>query len=447
VRDRLCLFEARGNMVRVRADDGVTESVGTVQPTIVIGNGKGTVAGGHIVGTGEPSEPGVLVALDPEKGAIVWKAASPVGWQPVSADGAVLAGGYGKDFAAEVWAVRGDSGASLWRRGLGVKGRVAQVVAPGDGCAYAVVDEEGPDPMKVVACDVYALDVETGGVRWSYRIPAAKPEPCGVAADADLVVLAAPDGALHVLDALAGSLRARAPVDALLCDFQRFGMVVRAPMAYVLTGNPDVWGGRAPSPQHTLVAIDLDTTRARWKRVGPLSEYTRAVADGERIYVHTDGGEVRAFTLLDGALQWAWYPGVGGTALLVPPEAPRWLIVAGGDDRLGGTVGFDLRAARRRGHARTPIAGRVVPGSIPFELSGIPVHVADEVVRTDALGRFSAEVRGEGYAFAEAMPAHVKPRTPMDDPCATSSVERIALDGRRHADVKITIEFETCDQD
>jgi hypothetical protein len=110
-------------------------------------------------------------------------------------------------------------------------------------------------------------------------------------------------------------------------------------------------------------------------------------------------------------------------------------------------MGFDLHAPPRKGHVSTKITGRVAPAATAFELSGIPVHVADRVVRTDALGRFSAEVRGQGYALVDAMPWSVVPRTPIPDPCPTSSVDRVPLDGKAHTDVRITIEFPTCDQD
>jgi outer membrane protein assembly factor BamB len=456
VRDRLWLLE-RHNVARVRVDDGVTEHVGVVQPTrgmwgaIRIGDIWGVAVGGRIVGT----HGGVLVALDPETRAIVWKVAAPGVWQLASSDGAVLAAGYVGNDAGAVWALRGDSGASLWRRVLDVKGWVAQLVAPGDGRAYAVVEESGPGSFSVVACDVRALDAQTGKVRWSYQVPfanlpLANPRaPCGVAVDADIVVVAAPDGALHVLDAVTGSLRVRAPVDALLCDFREgFGMVVRAHMAYVLTGPPDDLAGMAPPPLHALVAIDLKTLATRWKLVGPLSEHTAAVADDDRIYVQTDGGEVLALSLLDGAVQWAWYAGLGGpTAMLVPPEAPHWLILASGVFGVGGTMGFDLHVQPRKGLIRTKIAGRIAPAATAFELSGIPVHVADQVVRTDALGRFSAEVRGQGYALVDAMPWSVVPRTPVLDPCPNSSVERVPLDAKAHTEVRITIEFPTCDED
>jgi outer membrane protein assembly factor BamB len=455
-RDRLWLFDRR-TIARVRANDGVTEHLDSVEATGVIAHGGGTVTEeGLIVGTGgDPSAVGTLVALDPETRAIAWKAASPNGWQPASSNGAVLAAGYaGLDDARidalSVWAVRGDSGVSLWRRALELHGRTAQLVTPGDGCAYAVVEESLPGSMHAIACDVRALDVGTGEQRWSYRVRITEArEPCGAAADADMLVLAAPDGALHVLDAASGSLRVRAPVDGWLSDFyQGFGMLVRAPMAYVLTGSPDDLHGRAPA-QRALVAIDLDdATRARWKHAGPLSMHTPPVADDERIYVHTDGGELRALALLDGTLEWSWYAGVGGpTAMLVPPEAPRWLIVAGAGGRLGGTMGFDLRAPPRGSQVRTRIAGRILQGRDAFDPGGIPVQVADEIVRTDAGGRFSAEVRGEGYALVEAMDSLVKPRAPMEDPCPTSSAVRVALDGKMHADVRIRIEFPECGED
>jgi outer membrane protein assembly factor BamB len=452
-RDRLWLFDGR-TVARVRVDDGVTERVDRVEPTGVVARGGGTVADGFVVGTGDESrgEVGNLVALNPETLSIVWKAASPVGWEPVSSNGAVLAGGYaGGGNAAAVWAVRGDSGASLWRRALHLNGRVAKLVTPGDGCAYAVVEEEASAPGQppgVTACDVRALDVGTGEVRWSYRVPVANERgPCGLAADADMVVVAAPDGALHVLDAVTGSLRVRAPVDAWLSDFYAgFDMLVRAPMAYVLTGSHDDMVGK--SPPRALVAIDLDTGRTRWKHPGHFSEETPPVADDERIYVHTDGGAVHAVALLDGTLQWSWLVGVGvPTAMLVPPEAPRWLLVAGELAGYGGTMGFDLRATPRKSQVRTRISGRFVQGHDAFDPSGIPVLVADQVVRADALGRFSVEVRGEGYALVEGMVMSVKPRTPMEETCPMSTVKRVPLDGKTHADVVLSIAFGDCGED
>jgi outer membrane protein assembly factor BamB len=449
-RDRLWLFDRR-TIARVRAEDGVTEHLDSVEPTGVIAHGGGAVTeGGLIVGTGaEPSKPANLVALDPETRAIVWTAASPSGWEPVSSNGAVLIAGYTVNGgnAPAVWAVRGDSGASLWRRPLEGNGGPGRLIVPGDGCAYGVFGEPGPEPADLVACGVRAFDVGTGEVRWSYRVPNATKarEPCGVAADADMVVLAAPDGALHVLDAVTGTLRVRAPVDGWLSDFyQGFGMLVRAPMAYVLTGSrDDVYG---VGPPRALVAIDLDDAgRARWKLPGPISVRTPPVSDDERIYVQTDGGDLRAIALLDGTLEWSWYAGVGvPTAMLVPPEAPRWLIVAGEGERLGGTMGFDLRAPPRGSQVRTRIAGRLVQGRDAFDPGSILVEVADQVVRTDSVGRFSAEVRGEGYAIVDAMTLSVKPRAPMEDPCPMSSVERVPLDGKTHADVRITIEFPEC---
>jgi outer membrane protein assembly factor BamB len=442
------MFDDR-TLARLRVDDGVTERVDFLDSIGANGRGGGTVVDGLVVGTGDPTQPTVLVALDPETRAVVWKAPAPTGWEPVSSNGAVLARGSGGAHAGEVWAVRGESGAPLWRRALGTKPGepVTQLAAPGDGCAYAVVNEEGPEPMDFVACDVTALDVGTGAVRWSYRAPLAHAhDSCGVAADADMVVVAPSGGTLHVLDAATGALRARVPVDAPLIDFyQGFGMLVRAPMAYVLTGSSEDMYGMGPP--RTLVALDLDEAKVRWKHQELLTEKP-PVADDERIYVQTDGGGVRALALLDGTTEWSWYAGaLAPTALLVPPEAPRWLLVADGVHGFGGTVGFDLHARPRRSDMKTRIAGRVVQGHTAFDPAGIPVRVADQVVTTDALGRFSADVEGEGQALVEAMVLSMKARSSNPDSCPTSSVERAPLDGKPHEDVRLTVELPECAED
>ena len=184
---------------------------------------------------------------------------------------------------------------------------------------------------------VYALDAETGAVRWSFKTGGAIKG--GVASDGRTVYIGSYDGRVYAIDARSGRLRWRASGEPRLVGHGTFYSTPAVAYARVYIGSTDgkvysfgartgklrwarstggyVYGSPAVwrslvlvgSYSHVFYAFDAATGRTRWtfKADGPISGSATVVAGV--VYFATLPGTTYGLDATTGRLLWRFHDG------------------------------------------------------------------------------------------------------------------------------------------
>ncbi|MFJ4567556.1 serine/threonine-protein kinase [Streptomyces caelestis] len=295
------------------------------------------------------SQPGVVFALDPADGHLLWRhavAEAPVSGPPV------LSGGLVQPSSGQVGrleALDPASGKARWQRNMpayvgmestggmllltGADGTVTGVDSasgdtrwshriPGHKAPYFAAFTGDPLAYATSALDdgsgtrVTAVDPDTGEVRWDARLEGAL-KPLGtvggsvvfvsldeVYGDAKAVVRYNPDS----------RTRRRVPLKVPL---QQAHGAVRGNLVHLMgTGG-------------SLVTVDMDAQRQRWSLETGVLRGSTPVGDGRYVYVSTPDGRLLAVDARHGQLVGQTPSRLGSGADRVPAALPRPVIVEG----------------------------------------------------------------------------------------------------------------------
>ncbi|MFE9836491.1 serine/threonine-protein kinase [Streptomyces sp. NPDC005551] len=260
------------------------------------------------------AQPGLVSALDPADGTVLWRHTSTERAGPVPSP--VLSGGlvhvvthegrrlealdtatgktrwkldlsaYGgvghaggtvllTDADGTVTGVDGASGRERWRHRLSGHLSPAVVAFPGGGPAYATsltADGSGTH--------VTAVDPGTGAVRWDTRL-AGRLTPAGTRHDA--LVLTADD--------LNGETNALVRYDPRTKTSRRAALPVALPQAQATVRGDTV---HLLATGGGMVAVDLDTLKQRWRLETSVSRGSAPVADARHVYFTSADGRLLA---------------------------------------------------------------------------------------------------------------------------------------------------------
>lgn len=237
----------------------------------------------YVPGSGDP---GTIHAVEIESGDRVW-AYEPDGFAistPALADGTLYVGTWGKQF----YALDAETGAVRWKKDIGHRfGSSSPVVT--DDTVYVGTIGDGPlvvsgdDESEFEACAFLALDRESGDLRWQFRDFGERENVDASPAIADGRVFVGTENALLALDAETGTELWRRPIEA---HSDSSPAVADGLVYYGGPGSPD-----STSPA-TLWAIEAETGETVWRAgIDDINFRTSAaVADG---LVYTVASSVR----------------------------------------------------------------------------------------------------------------------------------------------------------
>ncbi|KMS79824.1 serine/threonine protein kinase [Streptomyces leeuwenhoekii] len=348
-----------GTLVSVPLLDSSTAASGSPAPrstagrfgawTAVPASGWGAPQCAYGAGKLLCSRPGLVFALDPVDGTVLWRHAvsrAPRGGPPVVAGGLVQPspdGGRGLE------ALDPASGRPVWRRDVpeygglriaggtllltGADGRVTGVDgASGDtlwsrpvpGHATPYFDSFAGDPLAYatsVSADgartrVTAVDPDTGEVRWDARL-AGRLKPVG-ARNGSLVLLA--------VGAVQGETRAVVRYAPGTGEVRRVALPVPLEQAHgTVRGDVVYLTGAGGS----LVAVDLAARRQRWSLETGVARASAPVADGRHVYLTAPDGRLLAVDARDGRLAGQTAPRLGAGSDRVPASLPEPVLALG----------------------------------------------------------------------------------------------------------------------
>jgi serine/threonine protein kinase len=250
-----------------------------------------------------------LEALDPASGSPRWRQRVPAytGLETTS-DMLLFTGADGT-----VTGVDGASGDTKWSRRI--PGHKVPYFASfaGDTLAYTTsVSTSGSAGGP--STRVTAVDPGTGDVRWDARLP-GELEPVGAAGGSVFLtsvdeVYGSADAVIRYTPGSGASRRVRLPVSVEQAHVTVYGDVV------YLTGT----GG-------SLVAVDMAAQKQRWALETAVSRSSAPVTDGRHVYVAAPDGRLLAVDARDGKLLGQTPPRLGTNADAVAAHLPEPVIV------------------------------------------------------------------------------------------------------------------------
>lgn len=227
--------------------------------------GSPAVDGDYIYVGGEGPR---FYALGRKDGSILWETetASYVHGKAAIADGKI----YIADMSGEVTALDQQTGKKLWSANFGT---VQSSITYKEGIIYFGSRDQY----------VYALDANTGDIRWSHLSPGGSWVVSSAAASEKHVVIGASDSkVVHVFDREAGEHK---------LDFKLDSRVFSSPVIadnIMYFGSAYTDGGKA---RDAFYAVDLDSGKELWRFEGTKSPIlsTAVVADGAVYFATLDG--------------------------------------------------------------------------------------------------------------------------------------------------------------
>jgi outer membrane protein assembly factor BamB len=265
-----------------------------------------------------------LLAFDSRTGSLRWRFIPAEGYGPgiylgAIAGGAALAGSP----SGHVYAVDVESGALRWSTAVASNTTIYAPVAAGDFVAAGFTEFTAPTRGGVVL-----LSADNGRVRWKRSFPA--PEDAllstnsagGPVIHGDVVIASSGDGRIYGFDITTGELRWTIPRVSGPSPFPTAADHDFRPLA--LAGNLLVAG----SLTGQIVAFELPTRAERWRflatRLG--STAFRIAAADDVVYLPFANGQLVALTVGDGVERWRigdwtsgylWPPAVRGPTLFL----------------------------------------------------------------------------------------------------------------------------------
>lgn len=257
-----------------------------------------------------------LFAFDAATGARRWvfnpKSQGVGGYAPgvyrSQTDGSVVYAGSGSGYA---YAIDGATGAAIWATSLASDSNSSAYDPVIDSTTVYIAVRHFTNPLSGA---IYALNRQTGVIRWSHVSPPSATPGGGagplnsIVLYQDLVIDSDEDGRVYALDRASGVERWSAP---RLSDVH--GLDDQRPL--VLSGSAVIVGSTAP----TIVAYDAATGQQRWRvsstNGSTLNPLVSAGPDVFEVYLNgklidLDGGT--------GALQWSQAAPNGGVFLPSP---------------------------------------------------------------------------------------------------------------------------------
>lgn len=251
--------------------------------------------GATTAGTSVVVTPTAVVAGD--GGLVAFTHAGVERWRFAPGDGA-NAGVYLGEMAAGVlltgssvgrlWAVDAESGLVRWSTDVG-RGRRVTVFAPAVADGIVLAAFSSFDDRRIGG--LVAVDLATGHQRWHRRLPFAG----GPLAAGALVLAAGQDGTIHAFDRRSGATRWSLPPASPSPwegpEFRTLALAGPLLIAGSLTGR--------------VTAYDLATRQERWRRAPITASIVFGIASDERtIYVPYLSGPLVALAADDGAERW-----------------------------------------------------------------------------------------------------------------------------------------------
>ncbi|MEU6812292.1 serine/threonine-protein kinase [Streptomyces sp. NPDC046831] len=249
-----------------------------------------------------------LEALDPATGEVRWHRTVPAYSGLRSVGGMLLLTGAD----GVVRALDGATGGTRWSRN--VPGHTAPYFSSfaGDPLAYAVSTSDDGSVTRVTA-----VDADTGGVRWEARLDG-------------MLTPAGSDGGSLVL--LAGHPSAYGQVDAVVRYSPSSRASVRVPLAFPLDGvQASVRGGTVHllATGGTLAAVDLGERKVRWQLETSVSRGSAPVADAGHVYFTAGDGRLLGVDAATGRLMGQTPPRLGTRTDVVAASLPQPVVADG----------------------------------------------------------------------------------------------------------------------
>lgn len=294
-------IDVHSGAVRWRSGTGVTSVDGIFGDTTAGTNLA--IVGPHVIGADWD-----VVAFDRATGKRQWAYAAPDGDGPGlflghAGGGVVYTGSPG----GKVYAIRAATGEPAWIAPIGEGPVLTSVFPPvvhGDLVIAGYSAYHIPNVGGLVV-----LDADTGRVRWRREFPAARERwqhtnfTGGPIVIDDLVFGAAGDGNIYAFDLATGAVRWSFPRLANLAEDHQTAMGTDLDHRALVRAGRLVIAGSATG---YVVAYDVDTRSERWRHYDGRSGSTMFwfAADDRRAYVPFFGGFIVAIDLATGAEQW-----------------------------------------------------------------------------------------------------------------------------------------------
>lgn len=291
------------------------------------GTGASVVVSGSVVVAGDDN----LLAFDRRSGVPRWRFVPTDGYGPgfylsfsATADGVVYAGSPSGRF----YAVDAETGRLRWSTVVAADGKTTVFPPRFQGTVVAAGYTEFVAPNRG---GLVLLDTRTGRILWKRAFPQPSDHSLSVNwaggpvfAD-DLVIVSSGDGVVHAFDTASGEERWAIPALS-----GRIGNPIISPdrdfRGLAVSGQLLVSG----SLTGTIVAYDLATRTERWRHLAERlgSVMFRIEASNEIVYVPFAGGTLVALRADDGIEQWR--VGDWMASLLWPPAFWNDLIIVSG---------------------------------------------------------------------------------------------------------------------
>ncbi|MGW6961520.1 serine/threonine-protein kinase [Streptomyces chartreusis] len=264
------------------------------------------VAGGLVHPASAPTD-GRLEAFDPATGKSAWRQDGP-GYSELSVDGGMLLL-TGDD--GSVTGVDGASGEKKWSRSLPGHRRPYFVSFAKDPLAYATTTSDDGSSTRITA-----VDPATGDVRWDARL------------EGTLMLAGTADGSVFLLpvDGIYSDTRAvirYSPTDgasqrvSLSRAMQQAHVTVRGNVVYVV-GD----GG-------SLVAVDMKARKQLWSLETSVIRTSSPVVDGRHVYVSAPDGRLLAVDARTGKLLGQTPPRLGSDSDRLAANLPEPVLAGG----------------------------------------------------------------------------------------------------------------------
>jgi outer membrane protein assembly factor BamB len=276
-------------------------------------HGEPLLIGDRVVIPTDSDPKGHIYSFESASGHLLWKLPfnQGVATTPLLIDGHVVA----VSAKGEVFAIDPGNGTFVWQKvPAGALNPLPYVPSPAYGAKRVLV----ADNTK----ELFSLDSATGATAWRKTLPARTSTALVVVGDT--LVLGTEDGYLNWIAIDSGEIRKRIHLE----EGRPYGTPILAPpFLYVLTAGA----------KGTLVALDAESGRVRWRRETP-KEWTtyRPLVTGSTVIAGSEEKDLCAFDRTSGEVRWCRSVG----------QVPRGLGISGDSILYVGSLSGVVQAFR-----------------------------------------------------------------------------------------------------